>query len=429
MKYRIATYLAALRPSLFVCALFLGLAAPCQAVPETIGPLENPGNFDTNSFSGYINYDVDLDTQTYDIRLPSNFNSNETYGLVTWINSGPSGVPLDVWTPVLDKYRLIWIGGDNIQNSAQEKRRRGVALMGAFRMTELYTIDTNRVYGAGRSGGGRSISSLAFMRDDFIKGVATVVGHGFPEDLPSDFSTTLATNYEYEIFPGGTSLEESTEARVSMQTFYNSDINTVGDGREDEHITIYHLGYVNNGNIAQLVEYPGDHFTLREEAFEESIRFMENRRALVIDDDFGNGVLATNPSGSGSGWYAAAGTVIETSVPGVSSGVVNVVELSAGSEIRSVDAFDWNDDFGMSLDTSLRTDTNAHYNQRMQLALIPANTNESARIEISMEQTGVKNKSVRISLVDRSGVETELCRFAFGGADEPGDERPGLLPA
>lgn len=69
----------------FACmagALLL-LGAQSQAAP--LGSLEHPGNFDLATYSSGINYDIDLDTASFKVRLPSGFSPDEQYGLISYI--------------------------------------------------------------------------------------------------------------------------------------------------------------------------------------------------------------------------------------------------------------------------------------------------------------------------------------------------------
>ena len=157
------------------------LAYPATAAPVVLGPLQNPRNFNRTAFGpDYIDYAnpqksppemFHPSTQTYEVRLPTGYDPDKTYGLISfidWVN--PGGAPPAAWQPILDKYDLIWIGGTNIGNTTCTDHRMGVSIMGAFRMTELHNIDPARIYSAGTSGGAQMASATAPHAEGFLQG-------------------------------------------------------------------------------------------------------------------------------------------------------------------------------------------------------------------------------------------------------------------
>ncbi|MGB0371420.1 MAG: hypothetical protein ACPGN3_08715 [Opitutales bacterium] len=390
---------------------------------QVLGELDAPENFDLSTWNSYIDYGIDLDTQTYDIRFPDNFDPNETYGLVTYINAGnDGGTEHSSWWPTMDKYRLIWIAGDGIGNGQFTDKRNGVAIKGAMRMTELYNIDPNRIYVSGNSGGSRSASSLSYHRDDFFTGLITIVGVAAPYNVPDDFLTDTsrdALSYINTVPGRGDTV---SDVRVAIQTYYNADdLDLEGDFREQESITVYQHVTLPNERFGKLVNSPGHHSARVGYEFLESVRHMEYPINQVISDTFSDGSVATNDA-EGNGFFLApgsTGSASEITIPGVSSGTVDVVELTAGTEIRSSDAFSWNNEFGSRLKTSLRSDYGGDFNQRMTVEMVPADSRETASFKIIIEQTSSTEKSGSIVFIDRDNNSIPLCSFNFSAADDP----------
>jgi hypothetical protein len=184
----------------------LGLT-PGVAASKVLGQIQTPGNFNTSIAASDISYsNADLATRTYVVRLPSGYDENnpaKKYGLVTYIDAGDVHSFPASYAAALDAHDVIWIGGNGIGNPQSVNLRRGVAIMGAFRMRELYpAIDPARIYGSGLSGGSRTVNDLTYLRSDFFRGFIGRVGSSLPAIIPNwecagTNSTNADADYEY----------------------------------------------------------------------------------------------------------------------------------------------------------------------------------------------------------------------------------------
>ena len=105
--------------------------------------------------------------------MPADYQPNGSYGLFVWISAFPHGTIPEAYKPILDKYRLIWIGANRSGNKRVPFWHRfGLAIDAAHNMKKRYTLDLKRVYVGGYSGGGRC---------------ASVVAVGFPEHFHGGF--------------------------------------------------------------------------------------------------------------------------------------------------------------------------------------------------------------------------------------------------
>jgi autotransporter-associated beta strand protein len=430
-------------------AALISLTIPLAAAPVVLGPLQNPGNFNRTTFSGTINYGVNLSTQTYEVRLPTNYDPAKTYGLVSfidWVN--PGGAPAASWQPVLDKYDLIWVGGVNIGNPTFTDIRLGAAIMGAFRMTELHRIDPNRVFSVGTSGGAQMASQLLFMRKDFFKGFIGLAG------------TSMPTTYNFEswnIIPGwsppgrlentstsdddGTSYGWADWASPSLQAAYSvfpenyrfALITNETDFRRTEMIGIYRYFYMNLGNRVRFIVRPGGHAVYEGSSFEQAVRYMIAPDATVIRDRFEDAALATNtdPANTlerGSGFLnksASGATAAEVSYT-YNSKTQKVLRLTPGSGsnaaiVEAKNRFNWTNPDGITIDAKLRAELQAGNNQQIGIHIARGDSDDTPENNPGLHvflsyASGVKNRMV---FIKADGSQIELAKWDHAGSTHP----------
>jgi len=432
----------------FVISLILSIF-PGLAAPVVLGPLRNPSNFNRTLFSGTIDYGVNLNTQSYEVRLPTNYDPAKTYGLVSFIDwVSPGGTPHPAWQAVLDRHDLIWVGGVNIGNSTATTTRFGAAIMGAFRMTELHAIDPNRIFSVGTSGGAQLASELVFMRKDFFKGFIGLAG------------TSMPTTYNFEawnIIPGwsppgrldntstidddGTDYGWADWAFPSLAASYSvfpenyrfALITNEADFRRTEITGIYRYFYMNLGNRAKLIVRPGGHAVYEESSFEQAVRYMTAPEITVIRDRFENADLTTNtdPANTlerGSGFLnksAAGATAAEVNYS-YNGKTQKVLRLTPGSGSNAAVAeaknrFNWTHPDGVTLDAKLRAELQAGNNQRLGIHLARGDSDDTPEDNPGLHvflnhASGVKN---RLVLIRADGSPVELARWDHAGSTHP----------
>jgi len=84
----------------------------------------------------------------------------------------------------LDRNRLIWVGADNAGNGRARWYRYLLALDAAYNIGKLYTVDEDKVFVGGYSGGGRVTSGLAMLYPEVFQGGFSMFGCDYPERLP-----------------------------------------------------------------------------------------------------------------------------------------------------------------------------------------------------------------------------------------------------
>jgi autotransporter-associated beta strand protein len=430
MKTRIATVLL--------------LTLPATAAPVALGPPQNPNNFNRTTFStstnvngvqGFINYGINLNTQTYNIYLPSNYTPSGTYGLITYIDAGDAGTMPSVYQSVLDQHGLIFIAGTGIGNTVARSTRAGVAIMGSFRMCELHQIDRSRIYLMGNSGGGRLGMDVVYARPDWFGGFIGLSGTSFAGYIPGwappgrlqnestadDYWPDDPEYYEVsQMYSYSTTGYRAPPApvKVAFQAFHD-------DFRRTELVGTYRYAFMNHGAAVRLVYRNGGHSASNASAFDEAVRFMQHPYATVIRDRFEDANLATNTDAANT---LERGTgFLNRSSDGGSASEVNytynsktqkVLRLTAGGGTAAVEArnrFNWFNPHGIILDVKLRAETQAGDNQQIGIHIARGDSDNTPEDNPGLHifrNHGGKN---RIVLVRANGTGVELARWDDSG--------------
>jgi poly(3-hydroxybutyrate) depolymerase len=121
---------------------------------------------------------------TYQLYVPGDYDGSKPFGLFVWISAGPSGgLPRADWQKVFDDHHLIYIGPDRVGNDVDTIWRHWMALESVRNARERFpSIDANRIYVAGVSGGGRIASHVAIVNPDTFNGGFYIVGCDFYRD-------------------------------------------------------------------------------------------------------------------------------------------------------------------------------------------------------------------------------------------------------
>ena len=118
--------------------------------------------------------------------MPSSYSPGADFGLFVWISPTPlGGFVSPEMQQALEASRLIWVGGP-IGPATAEPAGIGtlLALDAAHNMRQLYSVDEERVFVGGYSGGGRVTSGLAMLYSEVFRGGFSMSGCDYSESLP-----------------------------------------------------------------------------------------------------------------------------------------------------------------------------------------------------------------------------------------------------
>jgi autotransporter-associated beta strand protein len=423
---------------------FLLSILPGLAAPVVLGPLQNPNNFNRTTFStagivngtqGFINYGINLNSQTYNVHLPANYTPSGTYGLITYIDAGDSGTMPSVYQSALDEHGLIFLAGTGIGNSVARSTRAGVAVMGSYRMCELHQIDRSRIYLMGNSGGGRLGMDVVYARPDWFGGFIGLSGASFGGYIPNweppgrlqdsivdnDYWPNNPEYYEVsQMISYGSTAYRTPPApvKVAFQAFHD-------DFRRTELVGTYRYAFMNHGAAVRLVYRNGGHSASNASAFDETLRFMQHPYATVIRDRFEDANLATNtdPANTlerGSGFLNrsfAGGSATEANYS-YNSKTQKVLRLTPGGGTAAVEAgnrFNWFNPHGIILDVKLRAETQAGDNQQIGIHIARGDSDDTPEDNPGLHVFRNHGGKNRLILVKADGSSVELARWDYSG--------------
>jgi hypothetical protein len=129
--------------------------------------------------------DYDISKESFEVRVPADYDPSKKYGLLVWISASQSGRANSAWAGILDKRHLIWVGANRAGNSRSVMARLGLALDAASNVKSRYSIDPDRIYVSGASGGGRCASMLGVSCPDVFHGGIYIIGCDYFREIPT----------------------------------------------------------------------------------------------------------------------------------------------------------------------------------------------------------------------------------------------------
>tara|TARA_R110001592_G_scaffold209275_1_gene460446 strand:+ start:31442 stop:33220 length:1779 start_codon:yes stop_codon:yes gene_type:complete len=246
-----------------------------------------------------LNLNNFLNNYDYNIHIPPNYNGNEAFGLITFINAANNGNLINSWLPVLAEKKLILVAGNNIGNSVAVDTRIGVVLAACKSLQETLNIDSTRIYSSGASGGGRSASHLLFCFPEIFGGMIPNCGANYLRQVDQDYETQNPnSHYEY-IFPYTNAQFDYVKSFKPILAY----LTAYDDFREGDLMNIYHNGAEPDGFEAKILEISGSHCNTSTEHFRDGLNFLEHPFREVLKDSFaisgpitGNGFKLLNSS-------------------------------------------------------------------------------------------------------------------------------------
>lgn len=217
--------------------------------------------------------DYAITDESFEVYVPESYDGSEPYGLLVWINAGPSGVPPPDYLPVLDQHKLIWVGANDSGNPRSFWHRAGLALDGLHNITKTYHVDPMRTYVSGISGGGRSASRVGPTYADLFAGAFPLIGTDFFMRLPHPDSREMVLKFWAPSFnpPSPDILRRAKrDGRYVLLT-------GEADGNRVQTLTTYQFGY-QRAKFAYVtyLEVPGMGHTLPPaEWFEKGIAALD----------------------------------------------------------------------------------------------------------------------------------------------------------
>ena len=177
---------------------------------------------------------------------------------------------------LFDKHRLIYIGANNAGNQRLVLARLGLAIDAAWNMPKRYSIDPDRVYIAGVSGGGRCSSMLGVITPDIFRGGMYIIGSDFYRPLPAEEQNQF---YPQTYMPPAARLLNLAKHH-SRHVLLTAD----ADGNRHQTKTNYDLGFVHDGfDYVTYLQVPKmGHQPPPPEWFEKGLEFLDERPVETV---------------------------------------------------------------------------------------------------------------------------------------------------
>lgn len=120
---------------------------------------------------------VELATESYFVYVPESYAPERPHGLLVWVSPTDDGaVRRPELRAELAARRLIWIAAERSGNERAGLDRHALALAAAAAAPRRWSIDPERVFVGGYSGGGRVASQLALLWPERFRGGLFVMG-------------------------------------------------------------------------------------------------------------------------------------------------------------------------------------------------------------------------------------------------------------
>ena len=128
----------------------------------------------------------DLSDETFEIYVPASYSPEGGAGLFVWVSPLDwGGFTREAIREALDREGMIWIGANRSGNRRLRWDRISLALDAVHNMSELYSLDEDRIYVGGYSGGGRTASALTVLYPEVFRGGFFFMGVDFYRDVPA----------------------------------------------------------------------------------------------------------------------------------------------------------------------------------------------------------------------------------------------------
>lgn len=147
------------------------------------------------NFASYVDADQKV---SWSIVVPESYDPAVPAGVLVYISPGNSGRIVRDWDWVLEEKNLIWVSAGRSGNNVDPRKRIAYALLGPTLIAKNYNVDSDRIYVAGLSGGGRVASIVAPSYPTLFKGAIYICGvNTIPEQLANNLGAMRTNRFVF----------------------------------------------------------------------------------------------------------------------------------------------------------------------------------------------------------------------------------------
>lgn len=128
------------------------------------------------------------ESMAWEVAVPKSYDPEDPPGVLVYISPSDSGEIPRGWNRALATHNLIWIGANQSGNPVPVALRMTKALLAAALINKRYTINKERIYIAGFSGGARVSGLVASVYPTLFRGAIYIGG---AESWDESIDTTM----------------------------------------------------------------------------------------------------------------------------------------------------------------------------------------------------------------------------------------------
>lgn len=165
--------MSGLAPRLAFLALLAGGVARADDA-QTVEQVVTAAELFPPAQAASLAYTIDPDRRvTFHVRVPS---GAAPHGVLVFVSPRDDAAPREGWAEVFERRNLVWIAAEDFGNDKRTSQRVLVALMALKHLQRTLTLDRDRLYIGGMSGGGRVASQALARFPGFFSGALCIVG-------------------------------------------------------------------------------------------------------------------------------------------------------------------------------------------------------------------------------------------------------------
>lgn len=135
---------------------------------------------------------------TWKMYVPETYDKGKPAGLMVYISPTTRGTLPRAWRSAMDDEYLIWISANRSGNNIDTSKRMLYAVLGPQIAARNYSLDGDRIYLSGFSGGGKVASMVAIDFANLFKGAIYIGGAAFWQpDPPVRFEQVRKNRYVF----------------------------------------------------------------------------------------------------------------------------------------------------------------------------------------------------------------------------------------
>jgi len=116
--------------------------------------------------------------QSYELYVPERYDRKRQYPLLVFVSPSDQAMGFSYWKKLCEKEQMLFAGPHHAGNECEMPKRIHIVLDVISEVRRNYSVDPDRTYISGFSGGGRVACSIAFALPEYFGGVVPICASG-----------------------------------------------------------------------------------------------------------------------------------------------------------------------------------------------------------------------------------------------------------